>query len=102
MANIIEYYGHRAVYGLSVSPNPLHRNPVYQAVDNPDLRIRHDDLQYVVWDSYSASRSRFFAKQLLGYVHRYHGVVVDTQFVTTTNRGQSVREPVIVIYQVRP
>lgn len=27
MANILQFYGHRKAYGLSVSPNPLHRNP---------------------------------------------------------------------------
>src|SRR5205814_2108180 len=36
MANIIEFYGHRRAYGLSVSPNPLHRNPPYSALSNPD------------------------------------------------------------------
>jgi len=25
MANILQYYGHRKIYGLSVSSNPLHR-----------------------------------------------------------------------------
>jgi 4-amino-4-deoxy-L-arabinose transferase-like glycosyltransferase len=29
MANIIQFYGHRKAYGLSVSHNPLHRNPSY-------------------------------------------------------------------------
>ena len=43
MANIIQFYGHRKAYGLSVSPNPLHRNPVYQPVANPDLLIRDSE-----------------------------------------------------------
>ena len=54
MANIVQFYGHRKAYGLSVSPNPLHRNPVVRAGENPDLQIRHGDLQYIVWDSFSA------------------------------------------------
>src|SRR5439155_19785158 len=62
MANIIEFYGHRRAYGLSVSPNPLHRNPSYAALNNPDLAIRNNDLQYIVWDSFSAARSTFFAQ----------------------------------------
>ena len=40
MANIIEFYGHREAYGLSISPNPLRRNPSYQPILNPDLQIR--------------------------------------------------------------
>ena len=30
MANIIEFYGQRKAFGLSISPNPLHRNPSYE------------------------------------------------------------------------
>jgi hypothetical protein len=102
MANIIEFYGHRKTFGLSVSPNPLHRNPVYAAIDNPDLHIRHNDLQYLVWDSFSASRSEFFSQRLLSYAKRYHGHVVNTQYITVKHGGQTVKQPVIVIYQVRP
>ena len=62
MANILQFYGHRKAYGLSVSPNPLHRNPVVRAVNNPDRMIRDNELQYVVWDAFSAARSPFFAR----------------------------------------
>ena len=75
MANILEFYGQRKVLGLSVSANPLRRNPVYEAVRNPDLMIRHNDIQYVVWDSYSASRSHFFGDKILAYARRYNGRV---------------------------
>lgn len=103
MANILEFYGHRQVYGLSVSANPLRRNPVYEAVRNPDLMIRHNDIQYVVWDSYSASRSSFFANKILGYAHRYNGRVEHAQTVAVkTSAGGTVQKPVIVIYAVHP
>ena len=103
MANIVQFYGNRKTFGLSVSPNPLHRNPVYEPVKNPDLEIRHNDLQYLIWDSYSASRSQFFGDKILRYVDRYNGRVVHTQTVSvTTPDGRSVKKPVIVIYAVRP
>jgi hypothetical protein len=102
MANIIQFYGHRKTYGISVSPNPLYRNPVYEPVHNPDLAIRHGDLQYIVWDSFSAARSPFFEKNLLTYVNRYHGHVVHTQSITTQSDKGPVETPVIIIYQVRP
>jgi hypothetical protein len=102
MANIIEFYGHRQVYGLSISPNPLHRNPVYDPVLNPDLQIRHSNLQYLVWDSYSASRSPFFSQHLLGFAERYHGRIVHQEFVTVETDSGTVRKPVITIYEVRP
>ncbi len=103
MANILQFYGHRKAYGLSVSPNPLNRNPSYQPISNPDQAIRSNDLQYLVWDSYSASRSKFFSRSLLRYADRYHGRVVYTGTVTVKSAdGRSVRQPVIRIYEVRP
>jgi hypothetical protein len=102
MANIIQFYGHRRVYGLSVSPNPLNRNPVYDPVHNPDLQIRHSDLQYIVWDSFSASRSPFFSDRLLSYAERYHGRIVHQEFLTVGTDAGVVRTPVITVYEVRP
>jgi 4-amino-4-deoxy-L-arabinose transferase-like glycosyltransferase len=102
MANIIQFYGHRKVLGLSVSPNPLSRNPVYDPVHNPDLQIRHSDLQYLVWDSFSASRSSFFSDRLLAYSERYHGRIVHQEFITVSTDQGPIRKPVIIIYEVRP
>jgi hypothetical protein len=102
MANIIMFYGHRQAYGLSVSPNPLSRNPSYKPVPNPDRSIRNADLQYLVWDTYSASRSQFFAQGILRYADRYNGHVVHTEYVTSNKKGRRVNTPVIVIYAVRP
>lgn len=103
MANILQYYGHRKIFGLSVSPNPLHRNPVYEPLANPDRMIRDNELQYVVWDAFSADRSPFFARKIRRYVERYHGVVVHQQTVALRSpSGRTVRTPIITIYAVRP
>ncbi|MCW3842515.1 glycosyltransferase family 39 protein [Micromonospora yasonensis] len=103
MANIIQYYGHRRSYGLSVSPNPLRRNPAYEPLPNPDRWLRNNELQYVVWDSFSAGRSAFFAERLMVLTRRYHGRVVHTEYVDGTDRtGARVPVPVIIIYEVRP
>jgi hypothetical protein len=103
MANILQYYGHRKIYGLSVSPNPLHRNPVYEAMPNPDRLVRDNELQYVVWDAFSADRSPFFSQKLLRYVGRYNGAVAHQETVAVkTAAGHTVRKPVITIYEVRP
>jgi 4-amino-4-deoxy-L-arabinose transferase-like glycosyltransferase len=102
MMNLIEFYGHRQAWALSVSPNPVHRNPAYDALVNPDLAIRTNEIQYVVWDAFSASRSRFFSQRLLAYAHRYHGRVLFTKSVTVTGRdGQPAQTPLIVVYGVR-
>lgn len=103
MANIIKWYGYHDALGISVSPNPLHRNPSYDPVLNPDFQLRTGDLQYIVWDSFSASRSTFFSEKLLWYVERYHGRVVHTQTVqVTTADGEIIEKPVIIVYEVHP
>ena len=103
MANIVKYYGHRQAYGLSVSPDPLHRNPSYEAVINPDFRIRTSDLQYLVWDSFSAQRSPFFSEALRYYAEKYGGRVVYTATVTERDEtGADIEKPVIVVYEVHP
>jgi hypothetical protein len=103
MANIIEFYGEHPAYGLAVSPNPLHRNPSYDPIINPDLQIRNSELQYLVWDSFSAARSSFFSDKLLSYVKKYNGRAVHTETITVKNAdGNDVVKPVIIIYEVYP
>jgi 4-amino-4-deoxy-L-arabinose transferase-like glycosyltransferase len=103
MANILQFYGHRKSLGISVSPNPLRRNPAYEAVHNPDLEIKSNNIQYLVWDSYSAERSSFFSERLLELSARFHGRVIHTETVTVTlDDGTKVEKPVIIIYVVHP
>ncbi len=103
MANIIQFYGERRAYGLSISPNPLHRNPSYEPILNPDLQIRNGDLQYLVWDSFSASRSIFFSDKVLGYVNKYNGRAIHTETITVPDSdGNLVSQPIIIIYEVHP
>lgn len=103
MANILQYYGHRQCFGLSVSPNPLHRNPSYTPLPNPDSALRHNEMQYIAWDKFSAERSSFFSAHLLAFARRYHGRIVHTETVMGTDaHGRAARVPVIVIYEVRP
>jgi 4-amino-4-deoxy-L-arabinose transferase-like glycosyltransferase len=103
MANIVQYYGHRKAYGLSVSPNPLHRNPAYEPVANPDRLIRTNELQYIVWDAFSAKRSHFFSASIVRYTERYHGRLVHQETAWAHTRdGHRVRKPIISVYEVRP
>jgi 4-amino-4-deoxy-L-arabinose transferase-like glycosyltransferase len=103
MANILQVYGHRKAYGLSVSPNPLNRNPAYEALANPDELIRSNELQYVVWDAYSAARSEFFSRRILRYTDRYHGRAIHTETVQVkTPSGKATSARIITIYEVRP
>jgi hypothetical protein len=103
MANLVQYYGHRKAYGLSVSPNPLNRNPSYEPLINPDRAIREGDVQYLVWDAFSAARSPGFSNALLGYGDRYDGRIVHTEVLPArTALGKHADRPAIVVFEVRP
>jgi 4-amino-4-deoxy-L-arabinose transferase-like glycosyltransferase len=96
MANVLEFYGNRKVWGLSISTNPHDRNPVYQPVVNPDLVIRQGTIQYLVWDTYSASRSAGSSERLMRYVRKYHGRIIHSERTGTPGRLA------IRIFEVRP
>jgi uncharacterized membrane protein len=103
MANIVRFYGKREAYGLSVSPNPLNRNPSYEPLLNPDESLRTGDVQYVVWDTFSAARAPGFSERLLRYAERYSGRAVHAETLPmTTPAGHTARKPAIVVYEVRP
>jgi len=103
MANIVQFYGERKALGLATSPNPLHRNPSYEPILNPDLQIRRSELHYLVWDSFSAARTPFFADKLMGYVNKYNGRAVHTETISVEDaQGNLINQPVIIIYEVHP
>lgn len=99
MSNVLEYYSGRHADGLSVSANPLHRNPSYQPIPNPDAALRSGDYQYVVWDASSAKRSPTFAAHEMALIRRYHGQMVHTE---TAKFDGKANQPVVVIYEVQP
>jgi len=96
MANVLEFYGDRKVWGLSVSTDPRQRNPVYQPLKNPDLAIRQGSIQYIVWDAFSADRSQQASNRLLGYVRKYRGRLIYSAKVA----GNA--DPVIRVYEEQP
>lgn len=95
MANVLQFYGGRRADGLSVSPNPLHRNPSYIPIRNADHALRSGQYQYIVWDGFSARRSAHFAARAMELVRRFHGIPV------LTERSADGRR-LVTIYQVTP
>ncbi len=103
LANIIEFYGQRQAYGLSVSPNPLRRNPAYDPVVNPDRSLQLNKIQYIATDIWSTQRSPFFDKLLRTYIARFHGVLVYRQPAEVRDASGNISNQfVIQIYEVRP
>jgi hypothetical protein len=72
-------------------------------VTNPELLLRTNQVQYLVYDSYSAARTPFFTRKLMAYVKKYHGILVyaDDQLVRGAD-GRLTRVPVVRIYAVHP
>jgi hypothetical protein len=99
MANLIQYYSGRRSDGLSVSPNPLHRNPAYRPILNADASLKAGEYQYVVWDAFSAGRSPQFAARVDELAHRFHGQVVHVQ---SGRLHGTAGQRLIVIYKVTP
>ncbi|HVL25407.1 MAG TPA: glycosyltransferase family 39 protein [Thermomicrobiales bacterium] len=103
MANLIQFYGHRKAYGLSVSTNPLHRNPSYEPLTNPDASLRYGDVQYMVWDSFTASRTEFFTNTFNKYKDKYHAKEIFSYSIPVNGPdGTKTNEPIIIIYEVTP
>lgn len=104
MANLIQFYGHRKAYGLSVSTNPLNRNPSYLPLVNPDAQIRYGDVQYLVWDSFTASRTQFFTASLEKYIKKYNAreVYSFSVSVKSPDDGSVSMQKIIIIYEVSP
>lgn len=102
IANVLEFYGGRRVFALSVSSNPNERNPAYVPVPNPDRALRDGEFQYIVWDSYTAARAPFFANETRRLVDKFHGVPVFTVGRPAQSAsGERTEVPIIVIYLVR-
>ncbi len=99
-ANILQFYSLHQALALSVSPNPLHRNPAYAPVTNADLLIRSGAVQYLVYDAYSADRSSHFAKRILALAKKFNGVLVYQYDKPGTPRSSQDAE--VLIYQVQP
>jgi 4-amino-4-deoxy-L-arabinose transferase-like glycosyltransferase len=103
MSNIVRFYGQRPAFGVSVSPNPLRRNPAYDPIRNPDRSIQLLKLQYAVVDVWSADRSPFFANVVRRYVEKYHGNLIYEQHAQVRGDDDRITDQVVIqIYEVRP
>ena len=102
MGNILQFYGHRTARALSVSPDPLKRNPSYEPIRNADLSVRTGEFRYLVWDAFSAARTSHFSDKLMELVRRYDGRLVHVQSLSGAASGTTIGTPIIQIYEVQP
>ena len=107
LGNILRFYGNRDSVAMSVSVDPLKRNPAYVPIPNPDLSLRRLHVQYVVWDAYSADRSSFYSERTLEYARKFDGAIVfsaytDEEGVLRTAHGEAPEgiRPRLVVYSI--
>ena len=89
-----------ALDALSVSPNPLHRNPTYRPIINADAELAAGNYEYIVWDAYSAQRSPHFAQRAIDARKRFGGP--HRPHPARRRRAARTTSRIIVIYQVHP
>jgi hypothetical protein len=106
LGNLVSFYGDRDFFALSVSTDPKLRNPAYRPIPNPDLDIRQLEVQYAVWDAYTADRAPGYSVRLMNYVRKYSGTPVFSVWVNgnTVDYGNGAPPPDsevrIVVYQL--
>ncbi len=95
LGNLVSFYGDRDFFALSVSTDPKLRNPAYRPIPNPDLDIRQLEVQYAVWDAYTADRSPGTSLRLYNYVSKFSGTPVFSVWVNgnTVDYGNGAPPP---------
>jgi hypothetical protein len=71
-------------------------------VPNPDYAIRTGDVQYMVYDAFSSTRSSFFRDRFYQLVDKYEGQIVHIEYMPgyEDENGQPI--PIMIVYLVYP
>lgn len=103
ITNVIAFYSDRDTLALSVSPNPLRRNPAYEVVRNADYDVRWGQYEYLIYDGYSAQRTSHFANRVLDLADRYSTeVAYQSEGTFVAEDGEPFIGPIFRVYRVAP
>jgi hypothetical protein len=98
-ANVIKYYSNNEA--LSLHSN---KNPAYIQVDNPDIRILNDKIDYIVYEAYLVETLPYLkdeAKELNQLIIKYDGIPIHTEYETYIDgNGKNVLKPALIIYSL--
>ena len=100
MGNIVNFYSNRDTLALSVNPNPAQHNPAYTPILDPDGMIESGEIDYLVYDVYSAKRSRYFGDEMNYYVRTHNAESVHTEYEILGSGNQTEKKPVVFVYSV--
>ena len=100
MGNIVNFYSNRDTLALSVNPNPAQHNPAYTPVLDPDGMIESGEIDYLVYDVYSAKRSRYFGDEMNYYIRTHNAESVHIEYEILGYGNQTEPKPVVFVYRV--
>ena len=102
IGNVIKFYANSDTLALSINPNPAKHNPSYSPIINPDLMIRNGQIQYLIYDVYSATRTQHFADKLNYYVDKYDAQLIHSEYKKYYNpeTKKVILKPLILVYVI--
>ena len=102
MANIIKFYSNQDAMAMSV--NPDRHNPSYTPLQNIDLMVATDKIQYFVYDVYQAEMSPYLQEksdEMVNYVNKYNAVPIHMEYENyRTDNGRTITKPAVIIYAI--
>ncbi len=102
MGNIVRFYANREALALSTNPNPAQHNPAYTPIIDPDLMLENGEIDYMIYDIYSAQRARYFADELNYYARKYGAEPVHTEYDRYIDaEGKAVEKSVVIVYKLK-
>ena len=102
MGNVIKFYSNRDTLAIITNPNPALHNPSYNPINNPDFMIRSGQIQYIVYDMFSASRTPHFADKVMylcSKIRRSFSLFGDYDRYVD-QEGKTITKPAILIYVI--
>lgn len=100
MGNIVNFYSNRDTLALSINPTPGRSNPAYTPVLDPDKMIESGEIDYLIYDVYSAQRSEYFGDEMNYYIRTHNAELVHTEYEILGSGNQTETKPVVMVYSV--
>lgn len=99
MSNIIKFYAQRD--SIAIQAN---NNPSYQKIENIDMLILAEKINYIVYEKIQISNGKFLenkALKLEDYVQKYNGIPVFIKYQNNSNleNTKTLSEPAIIVYE---
>jgi hypothetical protein len=100
MGNVIKFYSHMDIVALGIPKTGVH-NPAYSPIINPDLTVRNGEVQYLIYDAYSASRTQNLGEKIKFYAEKHNAELVHIEYENLRFADGITRQvPVVMVYRI--